>query len=94
MRQRYFRASPEVYATALKAINSALGLPANGQENAFAPLDEAPRDGEGRCYLAVWDFFCEYESVAPSLSALLANGSVEEIDEEAYRAGLYAQPGV
>lgn len=87
MMQRYFRSSPAVYAAVLDGINAAWGLPANGQASAFAPLEVAPQAG-GQVYLAVQDFFCDYEAVAAVLPDLLASGAVEEISREAYMAAL------
>lgn len=84
MIQRFFRAHESVYEAVLSHINSEWGLPANGQKTAFASVVDAPRDAVGRCYLAVWDFFCEYEAVASMLPALLENGQVEEIDAATY----------
>lgn len=89
MIQRYFRSSPAVYVAVLDDINAAWGLPANGQESAFAPVESAPQAG-GLVYLAVWDFFCEYEAVAAVLPSLLASGQVEEIDRQAYLDALPA----
>lgn len=84
MNQRFFRASEPVYTATLEHINAAWGLPANGQITAFAFAEDAPQDASGRCYLAVWDFFCEYEAVAAMLPQLLASGAVEEIDAATY----------
>ena len=89
MRQRFFRADPATYSAVLAGLNHAWGLPANGQETAFAPVDVAPQSG-GKVYLAVLDSFCEYEAVASVLPGLLASGAVEEIDAAAYMA---AMPG-
>jgi len=92
MKQRYFRAAEPVYSAILEQVNAAWGLPAHGQITAFAFAADAPRDDQGRCLLAVWDFFCGYEPVASMLSELLASGAVEEIGEAAYRAALPSSP--
>jgi hypothetical protein len=85
--KRFFRASPEVYESVRAAIDAEWGLPANGQETAFAPLATAPQSG-GMAYLAVYQSFCEYDAVAAMLPGLLASGAVEEIDAATYQASL------
>lgn len=84
MNMRFFRADPATYSAVLDGINDAWGLPANGQEAAFAPASQAPADAEGLLYLAVWDFFCEYDAVAAVLPGLIASGAVEEITAAQY----------
>jgi len=86
MTQRYFRAAEQVYSAILEQVNAAWGLPANGQVTAFAFAADAPQDEQGRCYLAVWDFFCDYEPIASMLPDLLASGAVEEIEAATYGA--------
>jgi hypothetical protein len=88
MTQRFFRSEPQIYSAVLDQVNSAWGLPANGQVTAFAFEADAPRDEQGRLTLAVWDFVCDYEPVASMLPGLLASGAVEEIDAATYRAAL------
>lgn len=85
MQQRFFRADPATYSAVLEALNLAWGLPANGQQTVFAPVDSAPLAG-GMVYLAVLEQFCQYDAVAAMLPGLLASGVVEEIDEATYRA--------
>jgi hypothetical protein len=91
MTHRFFRADRSTYASILDGINASWGLPANGQQTAFAMPDDAPADSQGRLYLAVWDFFCEYEAVAAVLPGLLEAGLVEEITGEQYAAVLPGQ---
>lgn len=81
---RFFRSSEAVYRTALAQVNAALGLPANGQVSAFAFAEDAPRDSQGRCYLATYSAFCEHAKIAGVLAQLMADGLVEEIDAETY----------
>jgi len=81
--QRFFRATADVYAAFLHAVNTAWGLPSHGQTNAFAPVDEAPQAG-GKLYLAVYAKDCHLEPVASALPPLIASGDVDEIDEATY----------
>lgn len=90
MNMRFFRADAATYAAVLNGINDAWGLPSHGQQTAFASPENAPADNAGVLYLAVWDFFCEYDAVAAVLPGLLANGSVEEIDAATYHAAMPA----
>lgn len=88
MTRRYFRALPSDYGAALAIVNAALSLPNNGQESAFAPSNEAPVDSSGRCYLALWSVFCDDPAIAAVFSRLLADGLIEEIDEDGYRSAM------
>jgi len=51
----------------------------------FDPAASAPRDSAGRLLLAVHDEFVTWEPAATLLPQLLASGSVEEIDDAAYK---------
>lgn len=84
---RFFRATPQVYAAILSEINAAWGLPRNGQESAFAPVDEAPQR-DGLVYLGVQASDCDLQPVATMLPQLLEAGAVEEVSEVEYRQAL------
>lgn len=84
--QRYFRASDAVYEQVRLALDAAYGHPNDMAITVFQPASEAPHDAEGRAYLGVWDFFCEWDAVASALPGLLASGAVEEVDEATYRS--------
>lgn len=92
MNQRYFRASDAVYEQVRLGLDAAYGHPNAMAVTIFQPAADAPRDAEGRAYLAVWGFFCEWEAVAGVLPGLLASGAVEEIDAATYHAVVSAGP--
>ncbi len=89
---RYFRSSQSVYENVRLSLDAAWGLPSQGQQTCFVPASRAVRDVNGWLLLAVRDDFVALESVALVLPSLLASGSVEEIDEAAYRASLPQPP--
>jgi hypothetical protein len=86
MSQRFFRASAGVYESARNALDNAFGLPDPLTQTCISPVTLAPKDSDGRVYLAVASEWCEWEAVAPLLSGLLASGSAEEISEETYQS--------
>jgi hypothetical protein len=88
MTHRFFRADAATYTAILDQLNHAWGLPANGQLTAFAFAADAPKDDQGRCYVAVRFFYCDYEPVASILPDLLASGAIEEIDAADYWAAV------
>jgi hypothetical protein len=92
MNQRFFRATDAVYEQVRAALDSAFGHPGDMAVTTFQPVSDAPHDAEGRAYLAVWEFFCEWDTVAAMLPDLLASGAVEEIDEAAYRSAVDSPP--
>jgi hypothetical protein len=85
MSQRYFRADEATYEAVRLQLDSAWGLPANGQESCFAPAARGVRDAGGLVLLAVNNEFATWEPAATVLPQLLASGAVEEIDAETYR---------
>jgi hypothetical protein len=86
MTSRYFRSNEETYSAVLASLNDTWGLPDKGQRTAFALPDDAPKDNQGRLYLAVLDYFCHYPDVFAVLPGLLESGAVEEITAEQYAA--------
>lgn len=92
MSHRFFRSADHVYESVRAGLDSAWGLPSNGQETCFAPASIAPHDPQGRVLLAVNEEFCHYEAVAAMLPGLLSSGAVEEIDEATYWASLPPSP--
>lgn len=83
MTLRCFSASPQVYEQWRVALDSAWGLPANGQQTVLPPLEGAPVVG-GKVYFATLAAHCDYEPVATLLPAALASGEVTEISEAEY----------
>ena len=88
---RFFSASPEVYAQWRAALDSAWGLPANGQQTVLPPMADAPVVG-GRVYFAALSAHCDYEPVATMLPVALASGEVTEISEAEYIAAYTSIP--
>lgn len=92
--QRFFRADAATYESMRLHLNAAWGLPTPGTSNCILPANDptAPRDSEGRVYLAVHAEWCEWPAVAAVLPDLLASGAVEEVDRDAYMAALPVGP--
>jgi len=88
---RCFAASPEVYDQWRVALDSAWGLPANGQQTVLPPLVDAPVVG-GKVYFAAIAAHCDYEPVATMLPAALARGEVTEVSEAQYVAACSSIP--
>ena len=89
---RFFRclAGDEAYEQIRLTLDAAWGHP-NAETKTvtcFDPAAVAPRDAQGQIVLAVNDEFCAYSVAAEMLPQLLANGAVEEIDRETYRAAV------
>lgn len=91
MTLRCFSASPEVYDQWRAALDSAWGLPANGQQTVLPPPADAPVVG-GRVFFATLAAHCDYEPVATLLPASLASGEVVEISEAQYVASCASIP--
>jgi len=88
---RCFFALPEVYDQWRAALDSAWGLPANGQQTVLPPLADAPVVG-GMVYFAANAAHCDYEPVARMLPAALASGEVAEVSEAQYVAAVTSIP--
>jgi hypothetical protein len=87
---RYFRATPEVYATICAQLDAAYGYP-RPETLTDRTLPEAgslPVDEIGRVYLAVSAAYCDYVLPSQLLPELLLTGAVEEITAEDYAAFL------
>lgn len=82
MTQRFFRSSVSVYESVRTGLDAAWNH--RPDETAYMPAQWAPRDTQGRVYLAVDAEWCEYPAVAAILPNLLATGAVEEISREDY----------
>lgn len=91
MTLRCFSAAPAVYEQWRAALDSAWGLPANGQQTVLPPLADAPVVG-GKVYFATFAAHCDYEPVATLLPAALASGDVAEISEAQYVAACASIP--
>lgn len=92
--QRYFRASAETYEAMRLGLNEAWGFPDAGTQSCYMAADNqaVPKDAAGMLYLAVHSDWCDWPAVAAVLPDLLANGSVEEVDRDAYMAALPVGP--
>ena len=84
--QRFFRSDEATYEAMRLSLDEQFGHPSNVARTVYDPADVAPRDADGRCYLAVRTEFCEWPQVAAVLPGLLADGVVEEVTQEQYRA--------
>jgi hypothetical protein len=91
---RFFKATDQVYELVCIALNSAWGLPANGQVSVFQPVSDVPHDSAGLAVVSVRSDFCEYEAVAHLLPGLLAAGDVVEIAADEYSAAVLAGPAL
>lgn len=85
---RYFRclAGDEAYEQVRLTLDAAWGHPNTETKTVTCidPASVAPRDTQGRIILATSEAFCEYEAAAQMLAAVLANGTIEEIDQATY----------
>jgi len=89
MSHRYFRcSSDEVYEQARMGLDAAWGI--EPPQTCIEPAATAPRDSDGRILVGVDQEFCSYPAAAEMLPQLLADGLVDEIDEETFRASLPA----
>lgn len=62
--------------------------PGTGTLTCYAPIEDAPRDKDGKALLAVRVEFCQYEAVAAVLPGLLESGAVSEITRAEYLAAV------
>jgi len=78
---RYFRSTASVYESVRAELDLAWGYPNadTKTQTAIPPAVSLPSDQQERVYLAVPDFYFEYEAVAAMLPTLLAGGQIEEI---------------
>lgn len=85
---RYFRAAKEIYSVVCSTLDTAYGYPNHATKTYQAlPLaSELPSDSAGRVYLAVNNEYCGYVLPSQMLPSLIASGSIEEIDANAYMA--------
>jgi hypothetical protein len=92
--QRFFRSDAATYEGIRLHLNAAWGLPTPGTTNCILPADDpaAPRDNQGRVYLAVHAEWCEWPAVAAVLPGLLESEAVEEVDRDAYIAAMPVGP--
>lgn len=58
--------------------------PGTGTLTCYAPIEDAPRDKDGKALLAVRQEFCAYQAVESVLPALLKSGDVQEITRATY----------
>ena len=91
---RYFRSTPDVYASICVQLDAAYGYPnAETKTERTLPLaSDLPADSEGRVYLAVAQEYCDYILPGQMLPELLASGAVQEVDAAVYAALLPAMP--
>jgi len=80
----YLRSTVEVYEAARAAMDTARGLPAEGQTTSFTPAVDAPKDDQGRVYLGLRETDMAATGAGDMLSPLVTGGLVEMIDEAAY----------
>jgi hypothetical protein len=87
---RYFRSAQETYEQIRIALDDAWGLPdqTTVTETCLPPAEQATKDTQGRCIVAVPDAFCSFTVAVDLLPDLLASGAVTEITEAEYRAAV------
>lgn len=85
---RYFRATEDTYEQIRMALDDAWRLPdqATATATCLPPAEQATKDTQGRCVVAVPEVFCSFPVAGDLLPDLLASGAVEEITEEVYRS--------
>lgn len=90
---RFFRTSTEVYEGARAYMDSVFGHPKPGTTTCISPVAEAPKDDEGRVYVALAHAQCSWPEVAPVLEDLLAAQQVEEVEEADWPAATSSEEG-
>lgn len=83
---RYFRSTPDVYASICVQLDAAYGYPnAETKTERTLPLaSDLPSDADGRLYLAISAEYCNYILPGQMLPDLLGSGAVEEVAESVY----------
>jgi len=87
---RYFRATEDTYEQIRITLDDAWGLPdqATATATCLPPAEQATKDTQGRCVVAVPEAFCSFTVAVDLLPDLLASGAVEEIDRDTYMAAV------
>lgn len=85
---RYFRSTPNVYASICAQLDAAYGYPnAETKTDRTLPLaSDLPSDSDGRVYLAISAQYCNFILPGQMLPNLLASGAVEEVTDSMYAA--------
>lgn len=91
---RYFRATADTYEQIRLALDHAWGLPdqATATATCLPPAEQASKDTQGRCLVAVPEAFCSFSVAVGLLPGLLESGDVEEVDRDAYMAAMPVGP--
>jgi hypothetical protein len=87
MNQRFFKATPAVYAASLAALDEAWGFPKQGFDHCFVPVEYAPQSG-GFAFLAITEADAEMEPAGEMLAGLIASGDVQEVTQADYVAAM------
>jgi hypothetical protein len=87
---RYFRATEDTYEQIRITLDDAWGLPdqATATATCLPPAQQATKDTQGRCVVAVPEAFCSFTVAVDLLPDLLASGAVAEIDAATYQAAV------
>jgi hypothetical protein len=85
---RYFASSPNVYEQGRLALDAAFGHPGPAALTAIDPAENAVKNKNGECLLAVWDEFLSFDAVQSLLLPMLESGAVREISRDDYHAAL------
>jgi hypothetical protein len=91
---KYFRSSPAVYEEICGQLDKAYGYP-NAEtktERALPSASVLPSDNQGRVYLAIQTYYCDFVLPSQLLPQLLASGAVEEITAAEYMAVMPSLP--
>jgi hypothetical protein len=91
---RYFRSAKDTYEQIRMTLDDAWGLPdeATATATCLPPAEQATKDAQGRCVVAVPEAFCSFTVAVDLLPDLLASGAVEEVTREQYLASLPTGP--
>jgi len=87
---RFFRAPSSLYEAIRSQLDAAYPVPQG--ETTIEPAATAPKDDEGRCYVAVRDEHCAVEPWLSGIQQALQAGA-EEVTEADYQAVL-PQPSI
>jgi len=91
---RFFRAATAVYDSVRAELDAAYGYPDSetGMMTSIPASSDLPLDDTGRVYLAIAAAYCDYETVASMLPALIHDGHIEEISEAEFLLVLPVNP--
>jgi hypothetical protein len=87
---KYFRSTAAVYVAICQQLDAAYGYPNEATKTlrSLPPPEDLPTDEQGRVYLAIDAYYCDFILPSQLLPDLLTSGAVEEITTQQYDAVL------